>query len=261
MASTLLGGVAMVLRQAEKSVVQVSRSEARSAIVLICEHASFHIPAELNDLGISVAARCSHVAWDPGAMAVAQRMSQDLDAVLVASTVSRLVYDCNRPLSATDAMPASSETYNIPGNVGLTDAERCARVARYYTPFRERLASQIARRTDPIIVTVHSFTPIYNGKKREVEIGILHDRDSLLADAMMQVACGHDVRLNAPYGPEDGVTHTLKEHAVKHGHLNVMIEVRNDLIADESGQTAIAKTLTGWITQALEILGVDACRA
>lgn len=251
----------MVLRQDEKSVVQVSRSEASSPIVLVCEHASCHIPAELNNLGISVAARRSHVAWDPGAMAVAQAMSQDLDAVLVASTVSRLVYDCNRPPEAPDAIPARSEAYDVPGNVGLADEEKRARVARYYTPFHDELASQIARRTDPIIVTVHSFTPIYNSQKREVEIGILHDRDSLLADAMMQVAGGHDVRVNAPYGPEDGVTHTLKEHAVKHGHLNVMIEVRNDLIAGEASQTAMAKTLTGWITQALEILGVDTCKA
>jgi len=251
----------MVLRQADESVVEVSRSEARSRIVLVCEHASSHIPENLHDLGISLAARRSHVAWDPGAMAVAQRLSQDLDAVLVASTVSRLVYDCNRPPEAPDAIPTHNEAYDVPGNVGLTDQEKRARVARYYTPFRERLTSEIAGRTDPVIVTVHSFTPIYNGEKRDVEIGVLHDRDSLLADAVMRVADSHDVRRNAPYGPEDGVTHTLKEHAVNLGHLNVMIEVRNDLIADEAGQAVMAKTLAGWITRALETLGVDACKA
>ncbi len=251
----------MVLHQADGSVVEVSRRVARSAIVLVCEHASFHIPEALKDLGIRPSARRSHVAWDPGAMAVAQRMSQDLDAVLVASTVSRLVYDCNRPPDAPDAMPARSEAYDIPGNVGLTDEEKRARVARYYMPFRQVLTSEIASRTNPVIVTVHSFAPIYNGEKREVEIGILHDRDSVLADAVLRVADGHNVRRNAPYGPEDGVTHTLKEHAIKHGHLNVMIEVRNDLIADEAGQAVMAKTLAGWITRALDILGVDACKA
>ncbi|PJI92649.1 putative N-formylglutamate amidohydrolase [Yoonia maricola] len=251
----------MDLHQDDSRVVEVSRSRARSAIVLVCEHASFHIPEDLNNLGISIAAKRSHVAWDPGAIAVAQRMSKDLDAVLVASTVSRLVYDCNRPPEATDAIPTRSEIYDVPGNVGLTDNEKRARVARYYAPFREKLASEIARRTNPVIVTVHSFTPNYNGETREVEIGILHDRDSALADAVMQVASGHVVRRNDPYGPKDGVTHTLKEHALKHGHLNVMIEVRNDLIADETTQTAMAKTLTGWITQALETLGADACKA
>ncbi|WP_108813464.1 N-formylglutamate amidohydrolase [Loktanella sp. Alg231-35] len=251
----------MVVRQSDESVVEVSRGEARSAIVLVCEHASPHIPAALLDLGIKPAARRSHVAWDPGAMAVAQQLSQHLDAVLVASTVSRLVYDCNRPPEAPDAIPTRNEAYEVPGNVGLTDEEKHARVVRYYIPFRERLASEIARRTDPVIVTIHSFTPIYNGEKRDVEIGVLHDRDSVLADAVMRVADSRDVRRNAPYGPEDGVTHTLKEHAIRYGHLNVMIEVRNDLIADDAGQTAMAKTLAGWITQALETLGVDTCKA
>ncbi len=251
----------MVLQQDDFSVVEVSRDKARSAIVLVCEHASSHIPKELGDLGISRAARHSHVAWDPGAMAVAQRMSENLDAVLVASTVSRLVYDCNRPPDAPDAIPNLSEIHDIPGNVGLTEHQKRARVSRYYTPFRQALAAQISCRIDPVIVTVHSFTPVYKGLTRDVEIGILHDLDSALADAVMQVARGYDVRLNAPYGPADGVTHTLKEHAIKHGYLNVMIEVRNDLIADEPAQAAMAKTLTGWIAQALETMGVDACKA
>lgn len=261
MASTLSAGVTMILRPSELSVVEVSRREASSSIVLVCEHASCYIPAELNDLGVSAAARHSHVAWDPGAMSVAQHMSKDLDAVLVASTVSRLVYDCNRPPEAPDAIPARSEAYDVPGNVGLTEEEKRARVARYYTPFRKRLASQVSRHTDPVIVTIHSFTPIYNGETRDVEIGILHDSDSVLANAVMRVASDYNVRLNAPYGPDDGVTHTLKEHALKHGHLNVMIEVRNDLIADEAAQAAMSRKLTGWITQALETVRVDACKA
>lgn len=251
----------MVLLQSGDGVVEVSRSEARSAIVLVCEHASHHIPDAFKDLGITPAARLSHAAWDPGAMAVAQHMSQDLDAVLVSSTVSRLVYDCNRPPSAPDAMPARSEAYDIPGNADLTEEDKNARVARYYRPFEQTLASQIASRTDPVIVTVHSFAPVYNGETRDVEIGILHDNDSLLADAVLRVADGHDVRRNSPYGPEHGVTHTLKEHAIKHGHLNVMIEVRNDLIADEAGQTAMANTLAGWIRQALQALGREVCKA
>ncbi len=157
-------------------------------------------------------------------------------------------------------MPARSEAHDVPGNQDLTDAEKNARVARYYAPFRDRLASEIARRTNPVVVTIHSFTPIYNGQTRDVEIGILHDSDSRLADAMLAIAQDHDVRRNVPYGPEDGVTHTLKEHAVAHGHLNVMIEIRNDLITDKASQDAIAKLLSGWIAQALETTGAETCQ-
>ena len=251
----------VVLQQDDQNVVEVSRSNGASAIVFVCEHASPHIPAALNDLGVSVDARHSHIAWDPGALAVAQGMSQALDAVLISSTVSRLVYDCNRPPDAPDAMPVRSETYDVPGNRDLSLDEKGARVARYYTPFHDRLASEIRRRKDPVIVTIHSFTPVYNGRMRDVEIGILHDSDSRLADAMLQVSRRYDVRRNVPYGPEDGVTHTLKEHGLKRGHLNVMIEVRNDLIADEASQAVMAQTLTQWLTQALQTVEAEACKA
>lgn len=251
----------MVFTQDDPGVVQISRATARSAIVLVCEHASSHIPVPLNDLGLSLAARQSHVAWDPGALGVATTMAQELDAVLVASTVSRLVYDCNRPPDAPDAMPARSETYDIPGNVGLTQADKQDRFARYYDPFRDAVAAEIARREDPVIVTIHSFTPVFHGEPRRVELGVVHDDDSRLADALLEISQEYDARRNAPYGPEDGVTHTLKEHAIKAGHLNVMFEIRSDLIADDAAQIAMGQTLTQWILQALDNVGVDACKA
>lgn len=239
-------------------IVQVSRGG--SDIVLVCEHASSFIPAELDNLGISDAARQSHVAWDPGAMAVATHMKAALDATLVSAKVSRLVYDCNRPPSAPDAMPVRSEAFDVPGNHGLSETDKQERVARYYAPFHDSLATQIARQNAPVIVTVHSFTPVYLGSRRAVEIGILHDSDARLADAILGIADGYDIRRNLPYGPDDGVTHTLKEHAIKHGHLNVMIEVRNDLISDIEAQRAMAVTLTDWVTQAIETVEVASCK-
>ncbi len=248
------------MQQDDKSVVRVSRSDGQSPVVLVCEHASLHLPPELNGLGLDEAARRSHAAWDIGALGVAKAMSRRLDAVLVASAVSRLVYDCNRPPEAPDAIPAESEVFTIPGNAGLTPAERRRRVEAYYEPFRDALAAEIARKADPVLVTIHSFTPVYHGKPRAVEIGVLHDTDSRLADAMLDVVDRYDVQRNAPYGPEDGVTHTLKLHALPEGRLNVMIEIRNDLIRSEAAQQAMAETLSTWLATALVSLGVSACR-
>lgn len=259
MASILSAGDGRNLVQDDTKFVEVARPDGRSPIVLVCEHASPYIPASFQDLGVSPAARVSHVAWDLGAMAVARAMSRILDATLVSSQVSRLVYDCNRPPDAPDRMPTRSEAYDVPGNRDLTESEKRAREARYYLPFHDRLAAQIARRADPIIVTVHSFTPVYNGKARDVEIGIVHDSDSRLADALLSVADKHDVRRNAPYGPIDGVTHTLKEHAIAHGHLNAMFEVRNDLVADAASQMAMAQTLADWIAHALKTVRATIC--
>ena len=246
-------------------VVEVINPGASAGVVLICEHASPFIPAEFGNLGLAGAALNSHVAWDPGAMAVARRLAQALDAVLVASRVSRLVYDCNRPPEAPDAMPAKSEVFEIPGNNSLTPQDRAARVRRYYLPFRTSVAHAIAARPDAVVITIHSFTPVYHGTFRSVEIGILHDDDSRLADAMIASATDHMtylVRRNDPYGPQDGVTHTLREHALPGGLHNVMIEIRNDLLQTETEQADMARQLCGWITAAMAALPeVAQCRA
>ena len=91
----------------------VKNTNGSSSIVIVCEHASSDIPASFNSLGVSQEARKSHAAWDPGALAVAIRLSEQLDAALIAGAVSRLVYDCNRPPDAPDAMPSKSEIFDI----------------------------------------------------------------------------------------------------------------------------------------------------
>lgn len=234
--------------------MNIENGDASSSIVLVCEHASAYIPDVFENLGLDAGHLTSHAVWDPGAYAVAVGLAERLDAALVSSGVSRLVYDCNRPPEAKDAMPERSEVVDVPGNLGLSEAERQMRVDAYYRPFQAALRGQIAKTNDPVVVTIHSFTPTYHGEMRAVEIGILHDTDPRLADAMLQIAPDHSQAItqrNAPYGPEDGVTHTLKEHALTYGHLNVMIEIRNDLIATKADQTAMAAMLAPWITAAL----------
>jgi predicted N-formylglutamate amidohydrolase len=230
-------------------------------VLLVCEHASRRLPEGLGDLGLAPEALTAHIAWDPGALAVARLLSDRLDAVLVHQNFSRLAYDCNRPPEALDAMPARSEIYAIPGNADLGEGDRRARTDAIYLPFRAAIADRIAERTaagrPTVLVTIHSFTPVYHGVTRTVEIGILHDSDSRLADAMLSAAereGRYVVRRNEPYGPADGVTHTLKIHGVANGLLNVMIEVRNDLIADEAGQGAVAGFLAGLIGESLRSL-------
>lgn len=102
---------------------------------------------------------------------------------------------------------------------------------------------------------MHSFTPVYHGRERAVELGILHDEDSRLADRMLRAAAAaplYRTERNEPYGPEDGVTHTLILHGLSNGLRNVMIEVRNDLIADDIGQGVMADYLKGLLQQSLD---------
>lgn len=237
----------------------VENPRGRAGVVVVCEHASPAIPADLNGLGLAAVDALSHAAWDPGALGVARAMGRALDAVLVAATVSRLVHDCNRPAGAPEAMPSRTETVEIPGNAGLSAEDRAERARLYYEPFRRTLADCIRSRPAPsVLVTVHSFTPRWHGAPRDVELGILHDADARLADAVLARAPAHTglrTARNEPYGPAHGVTHTLREHAVGTGAANVMIEIRNDLIADDAAQARMGGMLAALLTEALAELG------
>ncbi len=240
-------------------VVHISKAEGAPLALVVCEHASNRVPEFLGDMGLSPDALQSHIAWDPGALPVAQALSQHLSAPLVHGGISRLVYDCNRPPEASDAMPTRSEDITIPANANLTPAQRAERVAHIYRPFETALSDEIARHQDTLqlMVTIHSFTPVYRGRHRAVELGLLHGTDDLFAKAMMASApdsLSFETQLNEPYSAADGVAHTLDVQAVPNGLLNVMIEIRNDLIQTWSQQQAMADLLAPWIAQTLSDL-------
>jgi len=237
----------------------VINSDGAADIVLVCEHASNYIPDEFSDLGLDKKTLNSHIAWDPGALSVAKGLSRHFDAPLVTPAVSRLVYDCNRHADVESAIPETSENDTIPGNRGLTGEERKAREQEFYIPFRNALTSVIKRTVETksraVVVTIHSFSPVYKGEARDFDLGILHDSDARLADRLLQ--CIDDdgtcsARRNQPYGPEDDVTFTLAEHAVPDGLLNVMIEIRNDLIVDEKAIQTMVDHLSGYLESALK---------
>lgn len=235
--------------------VEILNDQGRGRVVLLCEHASARIPSEFNGLGLAEADRLSHAAWDPGARDLTLALSAALDAPTVMSTVSRLVYDCNRPPEAVSAMPEKSELIEVPGNHGLSQAQRDARTALVYQPFCDAVSQVLdARGPNTAVVTVHSFTPVYFGRQRAVEIGLLHDEDSRLADAMLDHTgrlAGRRVERNEPYGPADGVTHSLRLHAQPRGLANVMIEVRNDLMRTPENIAARAQELLRLLEPAL----------
>lgn len=240
------------------NAVEIVGEVVPSPVLFVCEHASRAFPEHFGTLGLSEDVLRSHVAWDPGALTLAKSLAAGFDAPVVAGTVSRLLYDCNRAPEAVDAMPTRSEIFDIPGNNDLTDAARAERIEQIYQPFIEAVAQSIDTVQPSAIVTVHSFTPIYHGQERPVEIGVLHDSDSRLADGLLEAleGCGYTCRRNDPYGPEHGVTHSLKHHAQSRGLLNVMLEVRNDLLADPVRAGDIAAVISGALRQALRAEGV-----
>ena len=235
----------------------VLRPGGASDVVLVCEHASKIMPKALGTLGLDGAALESHIAWDIGARQVAELLSERLDAGLVLQRFSRLAYDCNRPPESPGAYPERSEIYAVPGNAGLSAGDKARRARALYHPFHQAIDAlidaRLAQGRGVVLVTIHSFTPVYFGKPRDGHLGILHDEDRRLADAMLEAAAAmklEKVSRNYPYGPEDGVTHTLMRHGLTRQIANVMLEIRNDLISDDAGQSQ-------WAGQIAELLAVS----
>lgn len=234
----------------DDGAVRVVNPAGGSPFLLVCDHASNWLPAAYGTLGLPQEDMLRHIAWDPGALPVAEEMSARLDATLVAAGVSRLAIDCNRPLDAPDLIPPVSETTVIEANAGLSEAERAARIALSWQPFHETIEKIVEQRAaagrSTFIVSIHSFTPVYKGVGRPWEIGILHDDDERLSAPLTEAltALGrYTVGDNQPYSPADRVYFTLERHARSRGLPCVMIEIRNDEIADPAGQHRWAELL------------------
>ncbi|MEQ8897274.1 MAG: N-formylglutamate amidohydrolase [Roseovarius sp.] len=238
----------------------VLNARGTAPVCLVCEHASSVIPAALGSLGLAENDRFSHAVWDIGAELLARDLSRKLDAPLVVARVSRLVYDLNRPPSAPGAMPVRSGEIDVPGNLNLSDADRALRTSEVYEPFHATVSEVLdGFDTPPAFVTIHSFTPTWDGQNRETQLGLLHDADPRLAMAMMALSDDTLVtRLNEPYSARDGVTHTLERHATARGLPNVMIELRNDLLGREGDVARISSLLAEMLTASLDLQAASA---
>ncbi|MDW6025023.1 N-formylglutamate amidohydrolase [Mesorhizobium sp. BAC0120] len=234
---------ARLARLAPSNAAKVTNPHGSSPFVVVCDHASNSLPEEYGTLGLEPAELSRHIAWDPGALPVAQRISAMLDAPLVESCVSRLLIDCNRPLDAPDLIPEISENTEIPGNRNLGAAERARRIALAHQPFHDLIDDVISERqrsgSPTWLVSVHSYTPIYKSVSRPWQVGIIHDDDTRLATPMIEALqrTGVVIGINQPYSPSDRVYYTLERHARSRGLPCAMIEIRNDEISGQKGHS------------------------
>ena len=228
-----------------QKAVLVSNARGASPFVIVCDHASNRIPAKYGDLGLGPAERLSHIAWDPGALAVSRHLSDLLDAPLVQSTVSRLIIDCNRGLDAPDLIWTLSEATRIAANEDLEAHERQYRIDHFHRPYHASIETLLEARRhagqETILVCMHSFTPVYNGVARPWPIGLIHGVDTVytkaLFDALKTDEPGLNVGWNEPYAALNGVTLTLERHGDGRGLDATMIEIRNDEILEPAGVT------------------------
>ncbi|MBO6755082.1 MAG: N-formylglutamate amidohydrolase [Roseibium sp.] len=249
--------------------VRIVNGTGTGTVVLICDHASNRFPAPYDTiLGLSQKDKERHIAWDPGAFGVASAMAERLDAPLVYSTVSRLVIDCNREEDADDLIPAISETTPIPGNSHISGEERELRLGLAHRPFHAAIDALLDERQrlgrSTVLVSVHSYTPIYMGQSRPWEIGLIANTDRRLFEpalARLRAETAYQVGDNEPYSPADGVYYTLIRHGENRGLPSLMIEIRNDEIATPAAEHDWGALLAETVHEALKTAGAGGAHA
>ena len=218
-------------------------------LLLVCDHASNRFPQSLGSMGLDYPDRVSHMTLDIGAGAIAEVLADKLGATAVLSQYSRLIVDCNRELSDNSVFLENSEGIDIPGNQNLSSSEKERRISEIYWPYHNAIEAQIYRLRDqginPVIISIHSFTPFMNGKDREWEMGVLWDKDQTTAEFFLNklTDAGFLVGDNEPYSGKAPEDFTIDYHAEPIGLAHVGIEIRQDLIDHDEGVERISNTL------------------
>jgi predicted N-formylglutamate amidohydrolase len=235
-----------LLREDEPQAFELLRPEGKSPFLLTADHAGRRIPWALGNLGVSAAEMERHIAWDIGIAGVTRRLSAALDAAAVLQVYSRLVIDCNRAPDVASAFPEVSEATPVPGNVGVSEVNKAARVEAIFAPYHAAIAGEIQRRGRTLYVAMHSFTPVYLEQARPMHVAVLYNRNprlSRLLAGLLREEPGLVVGENAPYRVSDETDYGVPVHAERNGLDYLELEIRQDLIRDEAGQLEWAALL------------------
>jgi predicted N-formylglutamate amidohydrolase len=241
---------ALLLSAEDVRPVREFNAEGRSPFLLTCDHYGRLIPRMLGDLGLPESELTRHIAWDIGIAGVAEALSRHLDAHLIVQRYSRLVIDCNRPPQVASSIPLISDATTIPGNEGISREAAAIRRTQIFEPYHRRIGEIIDQRgsagVPTVLVSLHSFTPVYAGIARPWHIGTLYHRDTHLPPLLLKLLRAEGdlvVGDNEPYAVSDETDYTIPVHGEARGLMNTGIEIRQDLISDPAGEKAWAERL------------------
>lgn len=229
-----------VLSKEDHPAVRVENAKGAGKCVIVCDHASNRIPKALNNLGLSPANLKKHIAWDPGTEDIGLHLSKALDVPVVISGYSRLVADLNRGHDSDECMREVYDKIKVPGNLALTPTEKFQRLDEIFWPYHRQidltLGRYLSRGIAPVLISVHSFTPVMDGYRRPWQIGILWNKEEELAMALVNRLRkdnpGLKVGENEPYSLKSTnfTKNTISTHAESRGLPYVIVEFRQDLV-------------------------------
>jgi predicted N-formylglutamate amidohydrolase len=255
---------ARLLAADEPPAFQEFQIEGGSDFLIVADHASARVPRRLGNLGLPDSELKRHIAWDIGALSVARRVAELIDAPLVAQNYSRLVIDCNRDPQVATSIPCISELREIPGNIGLSTAQIAARRMEIFDPYHRCISELLDRRQASgrrvILVAQHTMTDVYKGDRREMHAAVLYNRDRRFAGVVLDMLRRERhlvVADNEPYFVSDETDYTIPHHAEARSLLHVEIEIRQDLVGDEAGQAEWAARLARVLQDAQRVVDGD----
>ncbi len=241
----------------EPAPVTAYNAGGPSPFLLVADHAGHAMPRALGRLGITEAELERHIAWDIGVAGLGRLLADALDATLIQQNYSRLVIDCNRPPGSATSIPGVSELTPVPGNVALSEASKAARARAIFWPYHDRIEAELDQRRQAgrptALIALHSFTPTFKGVARPWHAAVLYHRDPRFPRrllALLKEDKGLIVGDNEPYSVSDETDYTIPVHGERRGLPHALVEIRQDLIADDNGQRAWAELLARLLPRA-----------
>ena len=211
------------------------------------DHASKHIPAEYDNLGLSGDDLTRHIAWDIGTETIVRELCAHFGCAGQVAGVSRLVIDLNRDPEAAGLIPVTSDGTDIDANKNLSEAARQDRIDRFYGPYHVALGAALDGLEDPLVLSVHSFTPQpKTGGFRPTDIGLLVKDDVKSAeqfrDGLINTMPHFTIGMNKPYSAYD-LNHTIDANVAPRGLRHLAIELRQDHIGTDKKARDMARDL------------------
>jgi predicted N-formylglutamate amidohydrolase len=228
--------------------------DAEPRLLLVADHASNALPASYETLGLPEASFARHIAYDLGIAPLVRQLSGALQSPAVLAGFSRLLIDPNRSEDDPTLVMRLSDGEIIPGNAKVDAGEVARRVAQFHRPYHAAIGAALDRAVAagvrPLVISLHSFTPVWRGRPRPWQCGILSSGDRVTADLLLEALRADGTLLvgdNEPYsGDLEG--DCMDRHGTKRKLAHALIEIRQDLIATPEARVA-------WVARLAAILG------
>lgn len=227
------------------------------APLILCDHARNALPAEYGSLGLPPAQFDRHIAYDIGSAGVARSLAQRLGVSAIMSRWSRLLIDLNRGPDDPTLIMRLSDGAIIPGNRNVDAAERERRIDRFWRPYHSAIGKYIddclATGQVPLLVSIHTFTPVWRGVSRPWHAAVLWDKDPRLALPLIEHLRTDPAMIIGDNEPYSGKLRgdTMWQHGTQRGIAHAIIEIRQDLVEDDTGQRAWAERIASVLENVL----------